>query len=173
MARSSTIANTSDFGYLGSKHSIFVSGRSEDWQGVTRPLDPQIFVPGETYGFSVMAMYMNGADASKTFVLTLQYLDEAGQMQWGRITTTDGLKGQWVQLAASEYTIPKGATEAQLLVETVEGETVDFYVDNAIGTVKGGRIAAEIEEPFYGYAHKIRVRQWYDKQYTSHKGVQR
>ncbi|MEE0419198.1 MAG: InlB B-repeat-containing protein [Lachnospiraceae bacterium] len=148
VARSSTIANTSDFGYLGSKHSIFVSGRSEDWQGVTRPLDPQIFVPGETYGFSVMAMYMNGADASKTFVLTLQYLDEAGQMQWGRITTTDGLKGQWVQLAASEYTIPKGATEAQLLVETVEGETVDFYVDNAIGTVKGGRIAAEIEEPF-------------------------
>ncbi|MBP1590418.1 MAG: carbohydrate binding domain-containing protein, partial [Oscillospiraceae bacterium] len=120
---------------------LYVTGRTAAWNGAQKELDLTLFEPGKKYSFSCNAMQTEGG-AEETFYMKLQYTDAAGQTNYDAIAEATTIKGEWVQLANSEYTIPADATAAFLYVETKEG-TFDFYVDNAAGAGE----ATQIEGP--------------------------
>ena len=79
--------------------------------------------------------YFDGAATDK-FYLKLQYIDANGDTQYNTIAEGTGIKGEWIQLANTNYQIPAGASNMQLYVETAN-TTNDFYIDEAIGAVDG------------------------------------
>lgn len=122
-------------------NSLLVSGRTAAWNGAMKELDMTLFKPGGTYSFSCNAM-QNAGGSSETFYMKLQYVDASGTTKYDPIAEATTMKGEWVQLANSEYTIPSDASSAFLYIETAEG-TFDFLIDNAVGAGE----ATEIEGP--------------------------
>lgn len=132
-----TVANSSSASAAGSK-SLAVTGRTDSWNGAGYTLDTATFQPGSAYSFS--ALVMQDAVASDSFKLSLQY-DLNGETNYDTVATGTGAKGKWVQLANTSYTIPAGASNLLLYVET-EDSTNSFYLDEAIGAVEGTKIDA-------------------------------
>ncbi|MBR0511009.1 MAG: carbohydrate binding domain-containing protein, partial [Ruminococcus sp.] len=95
------------------------------------------FQPGKTYSFAVNAMYKTGGSEEK-FKLTLQYNDGTGA-QYSEVASASTTAGDWVQLANPSYTIPEGASDLQLYVETVDTD-IDFYIDEAAAAKSGTEI---------------------------------
>ena len=120
--------------YAG-KEALLVQDRTAAWNGATKALNAKAFVPGKEYSFSVNASYFDG-DLTDTFYLKLQYTDANGDTQYDSIATAKGVQGKWVQLANTNYTIPAGAKDMQIYVETAD-TTNNFYIDEAIGAVAG------------------------------------
>ena len=137
----STVTNSSAAAATGSM-SLAVTGRTDTWNGAGYTLDTATFQPGSAYSFSVLAM--QDAAASDDFKLSLQY-DLNGETNYDTIATATGAKGEWVQLANTAYTIPAGATGLLLYVETADS-TNSFYMDEAIGAVKGTKIDAGLPD---------------------------
>lgn len=134
-----TTALSSSSAASGSK-SLSVTGRTDSWNGAAYALDTAAFVPGNSYSFSVLAM-QNSA-ASDNFKLSLQY-DLDGETNYATVAEGTGTKGKWVQLANTSYTIPTGASNLLLYIET-EDSTNSFYMDEAIGAVGGTKINASL-----------------------------
>jgi peptidoglycan/xylan/chitin deacetylase (PgdA/CDA1 family) len=130
----STVKTVSDNACKGSQ-SLSVTGRTDSWNGAAISLPTSTFVPGESYSFS--AMVMQNTSASENFMLTLQY-DVNGETNYANVATATGSNGEWVQLANTSYTIPDGASNLLLYVET-EDSTTSFFLDEAIGA-KGGTL---------------------------------
>ncbi|MBR4362094.1 MAG: endo-1,4-beta-xylanase [Ruminococcus sp.] len=127
-------------GGYNSSNALFCEGRTATWNGAAIALSPA-FKAGEAYSFSVNAMSKAGGDTS-TFKFTLQYTGSDGEAHYDEIASATAPKGEWVQLANTEYTIPAGASDMQIYVETTDEDvTNDFYIDDAIGAVKGTKIA--------------------------------
>ena len=119
--------------YAGSK-SLYCSGREASWNGAALTLDSQAFEAGKAYSFSVNAMTQDGDDTTE-FKFTLQYSDGT-ETKYDEIAKASAPKGEWVQLANTSYTIPAGATDMQIYVETTdENNFVSFYIDEAVGAV--------------------------------------
>ena len=137
----STVTDSSSAAAAGSK-SLAVTGRTDTWNGAGYTLDTATFQPGSAYSFSVLAM--QDAAASDDFKLSLQY-DLDGETNYDTVATATGAKGKWVQLANTAYTIPAGATGLLLYVETADS-TNSFYMDEAIGAVKGTKIDAGLPD---------------------------
>lgn len=137
----STVTDSSSAAAAGSK-SLAVTGRTDTWNGAGYTLDTATFQPGSAYSFSVLAM--QDAAASDDFKLSLQY-DLNGETNYDTIAAATGAKGEWVQLANTAYTIPAGATGLLLYVETADS-TNSFYMDEAIGAVKGTKIDAGLPD---------------------------
>lgn len=123
--------------YEGSS-SLYCGGRTASWNGASKELDSTIFKAGETYSFSVNAMYERGSKKEE-FKLTLQYTDSEGTTAYSGIATATVDAGQWVQLSNKEYTIPEGAADLIIYVETIDTET-SFYIDEAIAAPAGTEI---------------------------------
>lgn len=119
--------------------SLYCSGRTASWHGASKELDSTIFKAGETYSFSVNAMYEGGA-STEEFKLTLQYTNAEGTTAYDGIASAKVTAGQWVQLANKEYTIPAGATDLILYVETIDTDT-SFYIDAAVAAPAGTGIS--------------------------------
>jgi GH35 family endo-1,4-beta-xylanase len=130
---SSKVVNTSNVAFEGTK-SIFVSGRTADWNGTAISLDSKTFKPGNTYSFGAVAMYQVG-DATGTFKLTLQY-NSGATANYAQIAQVSTVKGEWTALLNTNYTIPADATNLLLYVE-MPGSLADFYVDRAFGGIAG------------------------------------
>ncbi|MBQ8921117.1 MAG: endo-1,4-beta-xylanase [Oscillospiraceae bacterium] len=139
-----TLTSSSAAAYAGSK-SLSVSGRESAWHGATHPVSTYIIKPGETYSFSVAARYDSGA-ASDTFHFTLQYQGSDGEAHYDKIDTETAVKGEWVQLSNTAYTIPADATDVYIYVET-DSSTIDFYIDEMIGAPEGTVIAGPGKAP--------------------------
>lgn len=137
----STVTNSSSAAAAGSK-SLAVTGRTDTWNGAGYTLDTATFQPGSAYSFSVLAM--QDTVASDDFKLSFQY-DLDGETNYDTIAEATGAKGKWVQLANTAYTIPAGATGLLLYVETADS-TNSFYMDEAIGAVKGTKIDAGLPD---------------------------
>ena len=120
--------------YAG-KEALLVQHRTAAWNGATKALNAKAFVPGKEYSFSANVSYFDG-DLTDTFYLKLQYTDANGDTQYDSIATAKGVQGKWVQLANTNYTIPAGAKDMQIYVETAD-TTNNFYIDEAIGAVAG------------------------------------
>ena len=130
--------------YVG-KEALLVQNRTAAWNGAARNLNPKAFVPGKSYSFSTNVQYFDG-DATDTFYFKLQYTDANGDTQYDTIAEGTAIQGEWMQLANKNYTIPEGATNLQLYVETKDS-TNNFYLDEVIGAVGGTSIIGAGEAP--------------------------
>lgn len=130
-AELSTSGRTS---YAGSE-SLLVQGREASWNGAARTLGSAAFKPGESYSFSADVMYLDGG-ATDTFYMKLEYTDANGDAQYPLIAEATAVKGNWVQLANTSFTIPTDAKNPRIYIETADS-TINFYVDEAIGAVEG------------------------------------
>ena len=119
--------------YEGNK-SLLVTNRSSSWNGAIIELDDS-FKAGSTYSFSVNAM-TDKCDVAEKFHFTMQYNDSEGEPHYEKIATSRAAKGKWVQLANQNFTIPAGAQDVCIYVETATGKN-DFYIDDAVVAMKG------------------------------------
>ena len=131
---SASIQTSGRTAYVGSE-ALLIQNRTAAWNGACKALNPRVFLPGNAYSFSVNVAYFDGAATDK-FYLKLQYIDANGDTQYDTIAEGTGIKGEWIQLANTNYQIPAGASNMQLYVETAN-TTNDFYIDEAIGAVGG------------------------------------
>ncbi|HHX57413.1 MAG TPA: hypothetical protein GX710_05285, partial [Clostridiales bacterium] len=131
--------------YLGTE-ALLVQERTSAWNGAAKEIFSNPFTPGNEYSFSVCANYVEG-DPTTTFYLKLQYTDSAGETQYSEIAAATAIQGNYVQLANTNYKIPSGATDMMIYVETAE-ETMNFYIDEAIGAVAGTVIDGPKEVEF-------------------------
>lgn len=122
-----------------SSGSLAVTGRTDSWNGSCISLDTAAFNPGKNYGFYVKAK--QDSTASEDFKLTLQ-CNVGGEEQYLNVASATGAKGEWVTLSNPSFTIPEGASNLILYVET-EGTTTDFIIDDAIGAVENKIPAAD------------------------------
>ena len=136
--RSATVGVSTKAAYEGSG-SLAVTGRSDSWNGAIRTLESSVFQAGTAYSFSVVVMYDSGS-ASTTFHLTVQYKTaNSSSNTYDKVASAAVTKGDWVQLANPSYTIPAGATDVQIYVETDTGSSA-FYMDEAIAAPDGTEI---------------------------------
>ncbi|MBE6857320.1 MAG: glucuronoarabinoxylan endo-1,4-beta-xylanase [Ruminococcus sp.] len=122
--------------------ALLSQNRESAWNGAEKAISSSVFVPGNAYSFSVCASYLDGENETETFKLTLQYTGSDGETHFSNIASGTAKKGNYVQLANTNYIIPEGASNLVIYVETDSG-TNNFYIDEAIGAVAG----TEIEGP--------------------------
>lgn len=108
--------------------SLFVSGRTDNWNGAAIMLDSEIYKPNEAYCFRANVMQNSGETV--TMKMTLQY-DNNGE-NYDQIALLEAPSGEWITLENLAYTIPDGAENLQLYVEVTDSLT-DFYVDDVSG----------------------------------------
>ena len=129
----STVTLSGRTAYAGSE-ALLIQEREAAWNGAFKSLGTA-FAAGGTYSFSVNAMYFDGDDTEE-FFLKLQYTDADGTDRYATIANATTVKGEWVQLANTSFTIPENASNLTLLVETADSMD-NFYIDEAIGAEKG------------------------------------
>jgi hypothetical protein len=122
-----------DEAYEGTS-SLFVSGRTSAWNGASKELSAD-FVPGTEYSFSANVKFTSGG-ASDKFYMKLQYKDASGTVNYSGIAEAETMKGEWVQLANTNYLIPADATDIQIYVETANS-TNNFYLDDVSAAEAG------------------------------------
>ena len=142
---SASVSVSSDAASDGSK-SAYVSGRTDSWNGISRNLSASEFVPGQTYSLSADVMTK---DSNETFKMTLQYSTGSadggmfggmgGSQSYDAIASTEAKAGEWAKLSNASYTIPEGATNMVLYIETDSSKS-DFYVDNIVVSSGSGSI---------------------------------
>lgn len=121
---SETVTRTNSKAYEGS-YSLLISNREKDWNGASCSMGSD-WVSGETYSFSC-AVYQ-GSGETVEMKLSLQYND-GSKTNYVQIASGNVESDKWTILANPEYTIPVGATDRYLYVETTES-ICDFYVDS-------------------------------------------
>ncbi|MBR6792393.1 MAG: carbohydrate binding domain-containing protein [Ruminococcus sp.] len=131
---SATVMTSGRTAYEGNE-SLLVQERASAWNGAYRALSTSEFKPGNEYSFSADVQYFDGGQ-NDTFYMKLQYTDANGDTQYSSIASATAIKGEWVQLANTNYRIPDDADNMQLYIET-ESSTNNFYIDEAIGAVAG------------------------------------
>lgn len=87
--------------YVGSE-SLLVKDRKDSWNGASKSLSSETFIPGHEYSFSTNVMYFDGNNTEK-FYLKLQYTDKDGKTQYSTVAESTAIKGKWVQLANKNY----------------------------------------------------------------------
>lgn len=145
-ARGDAANETTDSEFYAGNKSLSVTGRTDSWNGTAYSLDSSAFISGKTYSFSVFAM--QNKTALEDFKLTLQYNKE-GEENYDTIATATGAKGEWIQLTNTSYTIPEGAKNLLIYVET-DASMTDFYIDEAVGAVDGTIIKSETNTKLLG-----------------------
>lgn len=131
--------------YMG-ENALLISERTAVWNGVEKSLPIASFRPGETYCFRVVVKFLEGK-CTERMLLTLQYVDESGQIRYANIDTKTAVRGEYVQLINRNFAIPTGASDVKLVVET-SSQTMNFYMDEAVGAVAGTVIDGPSEIPF-------------------------
>lgn len=133
-----SVKTTAETPYEGSG-ALAVTGRSDNWHGAEKDIS-SVCSAGTSYSFSVCARFDSGAQ-SMTFLLSLAYRNSSGTTVYDHLAEAETMSGNYVQLANADYTIPAGATDTVLYVETKSGSSA-FTIDEAIcaksGTVIDG-----------------------------------
>ena len=117
--------------------SLYVSGRTQLWNGATRSAS-DIMEAGGYYKVGTYVLY-DGDQYTDTqkFSINLQY-DLNGKENYYTIATETANKGEW-KYVGSEFTVPEGATNFYIYVQTgytsapKEQDLMDFYMDDAVG----------------------------------------
>ncbi len=135
-ARASEKVAITDSAIFAGTKSAAISNRTDSWNGIARSLDSSAIKPGKTYSIGAMVM-QNSTPAAVHFKLTLQcstgggdnpFPLGGGSNQYISIAEGDIISGTWSSLANKSFTIPEGATNLVLYIET-EKSTCDFFVD--------------------------------------------
>ena len=123
--------------YAEGKGSLAVTNRSQDWNGAGMSLSTSTYIPGQSYSFN--GAVMQNSESSTKFKLSMEYVDASGTKNYDEIGSATAEKGKWVTIGSDSYTIPEGASDLLLYIET-SGSTPDFYFDSA-SSAKGGTAA--------------------------------
>ena len=110
------------------KHSLFVCGRTDYWNGATIMLSSNTYKPGEAYHFRAKVMQESGNTA--TMKMTLQYNMDGER--YDQIALLEAPSGEWITLENLAYTIPERAENLQLYIESPDSMT-NFYIDEVSG----------------------------------------
>ena len=108
------------------QYSLLVSNRGNAWNGASVSLGTG-WTSGDTYAFSAAVRQDSGTAVDMQ--LSLQYADAAGTTQYVQVAAASVPSGEWTVLSNLAYTIPAGATDRHLYVETAS-DLCDFYVDS-------------------------------------------
>lgn len=133
---SATAERSTTYAHSGNA-SLYVSGRTQLWNGATRSVS-DIMEAGGYYKVGTYVLY-DGDQYSDTqkFSINLQY-DYNGKENYYTIATETANKGEW-QYVGSEFTVPEGATNFYIYVQTgytsapKEQDLMNFYMDDVIG----------------------------------------
>ena len=133
---SATAERSTTYAHSGNA-SLYVSGRTQLWNGSTRSV-ADIMEAGGYYKVGTYVLY-DGDQSSDTqkFSINLQY-DYNGKENYYPIATETAKKGEW-QYVGSEFTAPEGATNFYIYVQTgytsapKEQDLMNFYMDDAVG----------------------------------------
>ncbi len=120
--------------------SVHVTNREASWNGITQHLN-SAFKGGNTYSFAANVMYDDGPE-SQTFFFTLQYDDSEGETHYDKVDTMNVKKDKWTKLYNNNYSIPDGALNLYLYVET-ETELSDFYMDDVSGGIENSVVLTD------------------------------
>ncbi len=134
---SADVALSGRIPYLGT-NALLIQNRASAWNGAEKTLPAKAFQAGKEYSFSVCLNYMDG-ESPKNAALSLQYTDSAGETKYARIASASAAKENYVQLANPSFKLPEDGKDFKIYVE-VEDDTDNFYIDEAIGAVKGTAI---------------------------------
>lgn len=121
--------------YAGT-NALLIKDRTSAWQGLQKTLDTSYFIPGQSYSFSVHVDYEEG-ESQQTFLLSLQYTDSTGTVNYAHIAQGTASRGQWMELSNPSFQLPNDASDMVLYVETVD-VTGNFYIDEAKVVSVGG-----------------------------------
>ncbi len=132
--RGAASVKTDSSNYYDGSKSLYVSGRTDNWNGTQTVLDTKAFVPGNSYAFA--AAVMQNSESSTGFKMTLQYTDSTGTEQYDEVATATAKSGTWTDLSTTSYKIPAGASNMVLYIEAPDSLT-DFYVDTITGSKAG------------------------------------
>ena len=124
-ARGVAVLSGNNENYYDGGGSLFVSNRLENWHGAEIPLSENMFRAGETYSFSAAVLQKSGS--SLNMKMTLQYTSN-GMEQFDSIALVTADSDVWTDISNTEYTIPFGAENMKLYIESPESLT-DFYID--------------------------------------------
>ena len=127
-----SVSSSSARAYSGSK-SLYVSGRTDTWNGAAIELDANTFKAGSSYSFGAM-VYQNSGSAT-TMQISMQYTQN-GSEKYASVASANAANGQWTKLENTNFTIPAGASKCILYVEAPNSRT-DFYIDQAFGGTAG------------------------------------
>ena len=138
-----SVEKSSTSSFEGS-NSLYCSNRGDSWHGAMLNLDNS-FTPGSSYSFSTNVKYDSGKKDTDLYHLTMQY-NVAGDTKYDKIASATIIKGEWAQLANPSFTIPAGAEDISIYVETEKGNN-SFYIDDVkiaenntvIDGAKGGK----------------------------------
>ena len=125
---------TSDWAHSG-KRSLYITDRKESWHGFSAEGGNEMKA-GKNYIISAYTGYRNDNFDSVTFNIGLQY-DLDGKKNYDDLATEACKSGEWVRLY-DEFSIPEGATNISLYVQTKYTETptaadlVSFYMDDVV-----------------------------------------
>ena len=121
--------SVSENGYYGNADDkcVLVSDRIESWEGPVMQISGNFF-PGDTISFGA-AVKQDTEDATD-FILTVMYTDENGFDQFDRAASVKAKKEEWTDLSTTSYTIPEGAQNTTIRIETT-GSNTDFFIDYA------------------------------------------
>ena len=110
--------------------ALYVSGRESTWHGAMRDVS-SLLAGGNTYDISVAAFQQSGEPVEMKF--SLQYSGADG-VAYDKIVQETIPSGEWSVLSNPTYTVPAGATDCQIYMETTESLTA-FYIDSV--TING------------------------------------
>lgn len=131
------VERSSDFCYTG-EYSLHTSNRTNTWNAPTVNIS-QLVKPSVSYEYSAFVMYNEKQyENSHRFLLELQYNYE-GKEKYELVAEKEIQKGNWSKING-EYTIPEGATDIYLYIQTAspeddtvsptENDLMNFYIDN-------------------------------------------
>lgn len=120
-----SVAWTSDEAYSGNC-SLFVSGRTDTWNGASRDMS-SLMKAGSTYALSAAVYHSESEPIEMKF--SLQYSGADGETQYDEIALETVESGTWTLLSNDDYTVPEGAEDLSVYVETTES-LADFYLDS-------------------------------------------
>ncbi|MEE5992664.1 MAG: endo-1,4-beta-xylanase [Oscillospiraceae bacterium] len=132
-----TISTTSSTAHSGS-NSLYVSGRTANWNGTSLSLD-NLVSAGKTYQFSAWVL----SSSKDNIQMTLKYTDGSGD-QYKYVCGGDATNDGWLQISGS-YTIPADATGVLVYFQTGEG-TNDFMIDDVTITGEANWSTAILDE---------------------------
>ncbi len=107
-------------------NSLFVSGRTANWQGMQLPLS-SIVTSGNKYDFKVYVLQDTGSE--QKIDMSVQYKDADGKDNYPSVSQKMCASGEWMELSGS-FKVPEVATEIALYLQCPESATMDFYVDD-------------------------------------------
>ncbi|SDA26691.1 Peptidoglycan/xylan/chitin deacetylase, PgdA/CDA1 family [Ruminococcus sp. YE71] len=134
--------STSAKSYEGSK-SLYISGRTKNWNGAELALDSTYFKAGTAYSFSTMVMPAE----TTTVQLSMQY-DQSGTTNYAQIAKSNCTSGKWTKLENTSFTIPSGASNIKIYVEAPDS-LCDIYVDRAICANAGYKAEGNVTNTTY------------------------